>query len=109
MPIFPFGGSASPVAPHRRAIALLVRGGVEGAREDVARVHPLVEQVDGLALARPAHPGDQDDHRERAVFFQAVLDIQQVGAQLRHRAIENGLRDPATKFRGLEHALAILR
>ena len=64
MPILPLGGSAR----QKRHIGGRSRSSSDGSpmrvRLDVARVHPLVEQVDGLALARAVHAADQDNDRE---------------------------------------------
>jgi hypothetical protein len=51
----------------------------------VARVHPLVEQVDRLALAGALDAGDQDQHREAAVEVQVVLRLEQRRAQRRRQ------------------------
>jgi hypothetical protein len=48
---------------------------------NVARVHPFVEQVHGLALAGAVHAADQDDDREFGLLRQIELRIQQVFAQ----------------------------
>ena len=53
-----------PVAPERRALALVLRRFVERAVDDPAWVHPLVEQVHGLALAGAVDAAEQHDERE---------------------------------------------
>jgi hypothetical protein len=62
-------------------------------RGDLARVHPLVEQVHGLALARALDAGDHDQHRKPAVHLQIVLRVEQRLAQLRLLAPERRLVD----------------
>jgi len=49
---------------------------------DVAGVHPLVEQVDRLALAGAAHAGDENHHRKAALLGEVELRVQEIGAQL---------------------------
>src|SRR3970282_269526 len=44
----------------------------------VARVHPFVEQVHGLALAGAVHAADQYDDREFGLLRQIKLRVQQV-------------------------------
>ena len=65
----------------------------------MARVHPGVEQVDGFALAAAVHPADQDDDRKFLLLQHIVLHIEQLGAQLRHLALEGFLVDLVTEFR----------
>ncbi len=71
------GRQRAPEAPHRGTLALLVRHFAHGVRLDVARIHPLVEQVHRLALARAIHAADQDDDREFAFLRQIELRVQQ--------------------------------
>ena len=63
----PLGRQRAPEAPVCGALGLFVRRRTEGGGLDVAGIHPLVEQVDGLALAGAFDARDQDQHREAAV------------------------------------------
>src|SRR5690606_26801202 len=56
----------APAAPQGPSLFFFVAGFSEGARLDVARVHPLVEQLDGFALAGAVETNDQDDDRKVA-------------------------------------------
>ena len=62
-PMRPLRRQVAPEAPVVRPLALLVRRLPEGARHDPARIHPLVEQVDALALAGAVDAAEQDDDR----------------------------------------------
>jgi hypothetical protein len=77
------GRQRLPVAPHGRAGQFFGGGRVKGHGADVARVHPFIEQVHRLALARPAHAGDEDDHRKVAPLGKLHLRFEQRRAQLR--------------------------
>ena len=58
------GRQVAPIAPVFRPFALLVRGLAIGPRHDPAWVHPFIDQVDRLVLARAIHAGEQHDDRE---------------------------------------------
>ena len=60
----PLGRQQAPVAPHIGSLQLFVRRLGQAMGLDVARIHPLVERVHGLALAGPVHARHQDDHGE---------------------------------------------
>src|SRR5262249_1406755 len=57
-------GHPLPEAPHPRPARLLLAHRPEGVRFDVAWVHPLVQEVDGLALAGAFDAVHEDDDRE---------------------------------------------
>ena len=80
-PIRPFFGSAR----QKRHIDGRCRSSCVGAEKvpggHVARIHPLVEGVDGVALARSVDAADQDDDRKGAVFAQFILCFEQRRAQ----------------------------
>ena len=65
----------APVAPHVRPLALLVGGRREGERAQVARVHPLVELRQRLALAGPVDARDEQQHRKARLLAQLALGI----------------------------------
>ena len=103
------GRQRAPEAPQRRPLVLFVRGVEECAGEDVARVHPLVEQVHRLALARALDTGDQDEHGKAPVLLQVVLRIEQRLAQFRRLAPVNRLVEVVLEIRRFKHGLWILR
>ncbi len=69
-------------------------------RADVARVHPLVQEVDGLALAGAVHAAHQHGHGETGIGEQAVLRLEQRLAQRRRLALEVCLADLVADFGG---------
>ncbi len=71
----------------------------------MARVHPFIQQIDGLALARAVHAADQDDDREAPVLEQVVLRIEQGFAQLRYLARISLLADRVPQFRRFKHSI----
>ena len=58
----------APVAPHGRALALLVGGLVKSKGLDAARVEPGVEEIDDLAFARGLVAGDDEQNGKRGVL-----------------------------------------
>ncbi len=99
-----FRRQRAPEAPLRRALALLVGRLCEGAGDDVARIHPLVQQVDRFALARALDAGDDDQDGETAVLLEIELRLEQRVAQLRRFAAVGRLVDLVPEIRRLEHA-----
>ena len=59
------------------ALGLLVGGASERARLNLARIHPLVEEVHHLALAGTLHARDHDQHGETPAFLELVLGLEQ--------------------------------
>jgi hypothetical protein len=72
-------------------------------RGDVTRVHPGIEQVHCLALARPLHPGKQDEHGKTPVLIEVVLRIEQGFAQLSLLALVGGLIDLVFEIGRIKH------
>jgi len=72
----------------------------------VSRVHPSVEQIDGLALARTVHAADDDDDRKPVRLREIVLRIEQRFAQPRLLACIPRLVDRVTELGRLEHVPA---
>ena len=97
------GRQGAPEAPHEGTLALLVGGFAEGIGKDVARVHPGVEQIDRLPLARALHAIDQDQHRKLVELADIVLGVQQVGTQPGRDAVITRLVDLVAQFGGFEH------
>jgi len=79
---------------------------VEGEHVDHARVHPLVEQLDRLALAGTFDAIDQHDHREARLLLEFVLGFEQCLAKGGLFCLVGFLVDAVTDFGGFEHALA---
>ncbi len=87
-----------PEAPGRGVRQLFVAGHIEAVDPNQPGVHPLVEQLDGLALARPFDTVDQDQNRELRLGLEPVLRLQERLAQVRHCGIVGGLVDGVTNF-----------
>ncbi|MNZ37146.1 hypothetical protein D3C78_545880 [compost metagenome] len=102
----PLRWQGPPVAPGRRAGQLFVGLLVEGEHIDHARVHPLVEQLDRLALAGAFDAVDQHDHREARLLLEFVLGFEQGLAQSGYLGVVSLLVDAVADFGGFEHALA---
>jgi len=97
------GRQRAPEPPHRRALAFLVRLFSHRMRLDMARIHPRIEQVDCLALARAIHAAGQNNDREPGFLCQIELRIEQVLAQFRCLGIVSGLVDLMTEFGRFKH------
>jgi len=97
------GGQLPPVPPGRRAGQFLIGLLIEGTDFDQARVHPLIEQLDGLAFASTFDAINQDDHREALLLLQLVLHFQQRFTQGRHFGVVGVFVDGVTNFCGFEH------
>ncbi|MNZ55557.1 hypothetical protein D3C78_734860 [compost metagenome] len=100
----PLGRQPAPETPLRWARELLVARLEEALHLDQARVHPFVEQLDRLALARPFDTVDQDQHREARLLLQLELSFQQRLAQFDDRLLVGFLVDRMADLGGLEHA-----
>ena len=74
-----------------------------GVHLNVARVHPLVEQVHRLALARAIHPAHQNDDREFSLLRQIELCVQQRFAQRGHFLVVGGFVDFVSEFGRFKH------
>ncbi len=105
----PLGRQTAPVAPHGRALALLVGRQRERQRGNETRVHPFVQHVDGLALAGAILPADQHHHRNLLVLLQADLGLQQRCAQGGDGGLESRLVDLVANFCGFKHAASPVR
>ncbi len=99
----PLGRQAPPEAPLRRPLQFLVGGTEEALHLDQARVHPLVEELDRLALAGALDAVDQDDHREARLLLELELRLEQRFAQLDDGLLVGVLVDAVANFRGFEH------
>ena len=60
---------------------------------DVARIHPFIEQIDGLAFTGALNPGDQYQHREAALLLEVKLRVKQRFPEFCLLALVNGLVD----------------
>ena len=95
-----------PETPHLGAVALDVAQRAEGVGVDVARVHPFVEEVHGLALAGAVDAVHEHDDGERLVRKELVLRLEQLRAELLRLLVVRGVVDLVTELGGLEHALS---
>ena len=100
-----FRGQCVPEPPHRRALAGVLVRRAEGVGVDVARVHPLVEQVHRLSLACAVDAADQHQHRELLAREQLVLRVEQPLAQRRHLRVVGLPLHPVPQLRRVEHPL----
>ena len=74
------GRQRLPEAPIRWSRLLLWCWRAKPACVHEARIEPLVEHVDGIALARPIDAVDQDYHWKRCLIHSRVLGGEQVFA-----------------------------
>jgi hypothetical protein len=70
---------------------------------DAPGVHPLEEEVHGLALAGSLDAGNEDDDRDRR-RSQALLDLEELGSDARRHARVLLLAYPVADLGRLEHA-----
>ena len=97
------GREHPPITPGRWPRQLFVGLLIEGADLDQARVHPFVEQLDRLALARAFDAVDQDDHREALLLLQFELRLEQRLTQGWHFSVVGFFVDDVTDFSRFEH------
>ena len=104
------GRQRAPVAPDAGPFAFLVRRLGKCAGDfNVARIHPFVEQVDGLALARrPRRRRSGSGRGKFAVLLEVVLRVEQRLAQLCFLGRVGGLADAVIEICGFEHKLQYL-
>ena len=100
------GRQGPPEAPHHRPVEFLVRGLAHAVALDVARVHPLVEQVDGGPAAGAVQAADEDDDLAPGRLRQFELRLEQGRAQGRHLFLVHGFLDLVPQLRALEHTPA---
>src|SRR3989338_4263424 len=93
-----FGRQLAPEPPHHRAIQFLIRWLAHAVGLDKARIHPLVEQVDGFAPPRAIHTAHQNDDRKFRQLGQIQLRFQQRLAQRRHFLVVSLLVYLVTEF-----------
>ena len=98
------GRQVAPEMPHRRMLALFLGRLAQRVGGDVARIHPLLQQVDGLALAGAVHAVDEDEQGEFGAVQQLVLRLKQRLAQPGKLAFVDVLLDRMAKLGGFEHA-----
>ncbi|MPM89827.1 hypothetical protein SDC9_136942 [bioreactor metagenome] len=102
------GWQGPPVAPHERPCGLFFGRHIERPGLDMTRIHPFVEQVDRLTLARAINAIDEHHDRKTAQIKQFELCIQQGGTQRWHFGLECCLIGLMAQFSRFEH-LACLR
>ena len=99
-----FGRQHLPKAVQLGVLQCLAAGQrAKSLGADVARIHPLVENVDRLTLARTIHTVDQNDHRRFGLLQQTVLRVQQRFAQFGGLLFEGFFVDAMPNFCRLKH------
>ena len=72
-----FWRQITPESPVFRPVALFIRRIVVGPGDQPARIHPLIEDINGVALAGSINTGKQDDDRKTAVYPEICLRLEQ--------------------------------
>ena len=98
------GRQNPPVSVHTWAFKLLIGQIPQGVGLYVARIHPLVEDVDGLTFAGTVHPGHQNNYRELLCLQQIELSIQQRFTKPGDLPLPFCLTDLVANLRGFKHA-----
>src|SRR5207237_392897 len=98
----------APEAPHRWMRGFLVGRMTECMRVNVTRVHPFVEQIDGLAFAGSVSSAHDDNNRRARRPEKLVLSFEQRLAKLGLFALVATLVERVTKLRGFEHGMSLL-
>ncbi|RMN28854.1 hypothetical protein ALQ62_05520 [Pseudomonas coronafaciens pv. zizaniae] len=104
----PLGRQLSPVPPGRRVRQFFVGLLVEGAHLYQARVHPFVEQFDGLALASAFYAIDQHNDLPPGLLVKVYLRFQQRLAQLGQGRLVGFIVNGMTDFSRFKHAQLLM-
>src|SRR5262245_21749647 len=96
-------GQVAPEAPVFRPLALFLGRRSVGARDQPARIHPLAEQVDALALAGAVDAAEDNDYRKARIGFERALYLEQFFAQRGDLRPVVGTGDFPSQFRCFEH------
>src|SRR6185437_5309691 len=104
---FALGRQRAPITPHGRPFAFLLGRLAEGVRVNVSRVHPLVEQLNRLALAGGVHALDLDKDGEALLLHQLQLGVQQRLAQTGLLRLVDILGNAVIQFRRFKHELSV--
>ena len=99
----PLGRQGAPEAPHEWPLTLFFGRSIESVRNDMPRIHPFVEQVHGLALARAVDAVHQHHRGERLELLHIELRIQQLHPQPGHQLFVSLLAGNVAKFGRLKH------
>ncbi len=67
--------------------ALLLGWIAEGTGDDPSRIHPGIQQIDGLALAGAVDAGEHDDDRKTRLPRELALHVEQLGAEHGHERL----------------------
>src|SRR5262249_6397118 len=94
-----------PVTPHRWALRFVLARRWERDGADFPRIHPLVQEVHGLALAGAVDATDDHDDGERLVVAERILGREERLAERGHFPLVIGLFDAMSDLGGLEHGL----
>ena len=98
----PLGRQLPPEPPVFRPVALLVGKLAEGAGNQPARIHPLVQFVDRFAFTGAVHTGEYHDHRKIGLP-QLHLHHQQLLSQLGNLLVIIPFGQLALQFGGSKH------
>ena len=99
----PLGRQHAPEAPHSRTLARFIARRIDRPCDDMARIHPLVEQIHRLALAGCIDAIDENDDGKISRLAQIELCVEQVGAQGRHFVLIAHLAHLLAQLGRLEH------
>ena len=95
-------GEVAPVAPVLGTLALFIGRLAICACDDPARIHPLVQQIDGFSFACTVDSLEDDDDREPCVR-QLPLRFEQLYPQRGNPRLVVLFGDRSSKFRRFEH------
>ena len=93
-----------PEAPHRGVSPLHAVGPIERVRLDVPRVHPLVERVESVPLARRLEAADDDDDGECLLAKDLGLRAQESFPEVMDLGVVCLCVDLVPQLCGFEHA-----
>ncbi len=83
----PFRRQATPESPTRGMRKLFVTGHIEAVDTYQPRVHPFIQQLDGLAFTCAFDAVDQNQQRKSRQCLESVLGLEQRLSQFRHGSI----------------------
>src|SRR4029453_14940701 len=104
----PLRRQVPPEPPVLGTLALLVGWLSVGSRQQPARIHPLVEKVDALALAGAVNTAKKDNHGRPARIAPPILHAEQFLAQRGDPRLVLGARHLPSQLGSFEHVSASL-
>src|SRR5690606_15571827 len=93
------GRQMLPISPQEWIVLFFFARRPESERADMTRVHPLVNEIDGCALARAVEPGHNDEQAAVSLAQQRVLGLEQLAAQLCNQRFGGVLGNAGVTFR----------